>query len=299
LAAALGLRSAVFDLSEPAVIGQHLQNVALVVNLAGPFSRTQSPLIEACLATKTHYIDIAGEVDEMRSAWSYDAAARDHGIMIMPGAGFGVVPTDIVANAAMRLLPGATSLKIAYVTRGGVSRGTLHTVLKDINSIGVQRVDGALVPAVPAHSAMNFAVAGKRFRAFYNPWRADLFTAGLSTGVRDIATYSQFPKPIVAMMHGRLLWLRDLVLDRVLRHLPEGPSERQLKRGRTYVQAVASDGKAQATASLVGPEAYLFTARCVTEIVREVRDGKWLAGFQTPAYYGPALLDRIAGVDWV
>ena len=162
LAAAAGLNSAVFDLNAQS-ISQHLSGVSLVINLAGPFCATQKPLLEACLATGVHYIDIAGEVDEMRGAFAFDAAARDAKIMIMPGAGFGVVPTDIAAHVAKSQLPGATLLTICYATEGGVSRGTLKTVLKDINRAGVRRVGSALIAAAPAETKIDLLSQGKRF----------------------------------------------------------------------------------------------------------------------------------------
>ena len=101
-------QSAVFSLDNPDAIQNALTDVFLVVNLAGLFQLTQQPLIEACLATGCHYIDIASEVEEMRSTIAFADSAQAAGVMLMPGAGFGVVPTDIVANVAKELLPDAT-----------------------------------------------------------------------------------------------------------------------------------------------------------------------------------------------
>jgi hypothetical protein len=41
---------------------------------------------------------------------------------------------------------------------------------------------------------MDVTVYENKFKAVYNPWRADLFTARLSTGVSSIETYSEFPR---------------------------------------------------------------------------------------------------------
>jgi len=296
LAQSLGCEALVFSLDDN--LTELLNGVSVVVNLAGPFDRTQDPLIRACVAAGCHYLDIAGEVAEMQSAYVFDQPARDAGVMLMPGAGFGVVPTDIAAKVATDLLPHATQLKIMYATEGGVSRGTLSTVLKDICQPGYKRVDAQLVKAYPAESKLTFDVAGKKFTGIYNPWRADLFTAGLSTNIANIETYSVFPSVVVQMMQGRLLWLRDLLLKRFLKYLPEGPSERQLQKGATYIKATASTDSEERSVSLKGPEAYLFTARCVAEITASVLRGDVTAGFQTPSYYGKALLDRVAHIGW-
>lgn len=291
VAAKFGCESSVFGLDDIEAIADALRHCKLVVNLAGPFGLTQKPLIDACLAAGCHYIDIAGEVDEMESAFAFDEQAKEAGLMLMPGAGFGVVPTDIAAKLAADQLPSATHLSIAYATEGGASQGTLKTVLKDINRTGVKRVDGQMVAASPAASQHTFTVGDKSFSAVTNPWRADLFTAGLSTGIANIDTYSVFPGFIVQMMRGRLLWLRNLMLNRLLRFLPEGPSEKQLQQGSTYVTATATSGEQSATVSFKGPEAYLFTAYCLREITRRILDRDHPPGFQTPAHYGRELLD--------
>lgn len=296
VAESLGCEAAVFSLDDD--VASSLSGYTVAINLAGPFSNTQQALIEGCIAAKCHYLDIAGEYPEMQSAYEHDAAAKDAGVMLMPGAGFGVVPTDLAAKAAADRVPGATHLKILYATEGGASRGTLRTVLKDINNPGVRRVDGEFKEALPAESKADFTVAGKTFTAVYNPWRADLFTAGLSTQIPNIETYAVFPGFIVSMMKGRLLWLRNLILKRLLGLFPEGPSEKQLARGSTYVMAVASKGSEEAKAALKGPEAYRFTALTVAALTKRILQGDAAPGFQTPSRYGAELLEGMDGVVW-
>ena len=80
----------------------HLDDIDIVVNVAGPFSVTQDGLIKGCIHSKTHYVDIAGEYAEMENAFKYHLEAQNAGIIILPAAGFGVVPTDIAAKLAGR-----------------------------------------------------------------------------------------------------------------------------------------------------------------------------------------------------
>ncbi|NJR32646.1 MAG: hypothetical protein HC778_07270 [Chamaesiphon sp. CSU_1_12] len=143
-----------------------------------------------------------------------------------------------------------------------------------------------------------FAVAGKTFTGVYNPWRADLFTAGISTGIGNIETYAVFPGFVVQMMKGKLLWLRNLLLNSAIWFLPEGPSEKQLQQGKTYVMAMVTDGTVKKSVSFKGPEAYLFTALCLREIAANILQGNYAVGFQTPAYFGKMLLDRIEPIEW-
>lgn len=234
----------------------------------------------------------------MQSAYHYDSKAKRAGIMIMPGSGFGVVPTDIAANIVKDSVPDAISLTIAYATEGGASRGTLKTVLNSINKTGFRQRNSKLESAKPAESQLSFTISGKSFNAVYNPWRADLFTAELSTGIPNIETYTVFPPFVVSMMQGKLLWLRDIIVKHLLRFFPEGPSDKQLEKGATYIFAVTKNEKAETREITVkGPEAYLFTVYCLTEISKEILAGNHRSGFQTPSYFGRALLDRIEKVE--
>jgi len=282
-----------FSIDNVESIVANLHDIKLAVNLAGPFAFTQQAFIEACLQTGTHYIDISGEVPEFESAHRFDLLAKTANIMVMPGAGFGVVPTDIAAKLAHEQLPDATHLTLAYVTVGGVTRGTLKTLLKEINKEGVEIVKGKTVKAMPAKSDFYFEVEGKKHRVVYNPWRGDLFTAQLSTKIPNIQTYSNFPGFVESMMKGKLLWLRDLILKRLITLLPVGPTAKALKEGKTFIYAEAKNSNGQTvTVRIQGPEAYVFTAQTLTSISLKVMNDYWKSGFQTPSFFGKEILQE-------
>jgi len=276
----------------------HLQDVDFLVNLAGPFSATQEALILACLDSKTNYLDIAGEFAEVQNAFRHDAAAKKSGIVILPAAGFGVAPTDIAAKMACSKIEDATKLTIAYATVGGASRGTLKTILKDIQKPGHILKNARYEQAQPAQSDLDVNVFGKRFKAVYNPWRADLYTAFLSTSVKNIETYSEFPGFVVSMMKGKLSWLRNLLLNKLIKFLPEGPSDSQLKKGKTYIKAIAKNNLNQeASVEIKGPEAYLFTVLCLEKLMHLISTNEDQKGCMTPSMLGIEWLKNIDGVE--
>ena len=127
LARELGLDFRVFDLVDAA---PNL-DVAAVLHCAGPFSSTSAPMARACLATRTHYLDITGEIAVFESIFgTHDTAVRS-GVALIPGVGFDVVPTDCLAAKLSAALPDAQELTLAFYARGGmVSRGTLKTMLE-------------------------------------------------------------------------------------------------------------------------------------------------------------------------
>ena len=63
LARELGLPWRSFDLADLPAAAAALNDVDLVLNCAGPFAATSRPLIDACLQTRTHYLDITGEIE--------------------------------------------------------------------------------------------------------------------------------------------------------------------------------------------------------------------------------------------
>ena len=87
----LGLEHVVFDLAEAA---ENLRDTEVVVHCAGPFSATSRPVVDACLASGTHYVDITGEIDVFEAVAARDAEAKTAGVALVPGAGLDVVPTD-------------------------------------------------------------------------------------------------------------------------------------------------------------------------------------------------------------
>lgn len=287
----LGCEARIFGIDSAA---EHINDIDIIVNLAGPFAITQTPLIEACIKTKTHYLDIAGEVSEVMVANQFHNQALQAGLVIIPAAGFGVAPTDIAAKLAIDKIENPTNLTISYATKGGASRGTLKTVLKDIHKEGVRLENGVFHKAMPASKELETTVFNQRFKAVYNPWRADLFTARISTGVQNIETYSEFPGFVVKMMKGKLGWLRKLILNRLISLMPEGPNEKQLNKGKTLIQAIAKNQNGEISKiEMEGPEAYLFTIYLLHGLLEQLALNKEKAGFCTPSHFGTEWIRKI------
>jgi short subunit dehydrogenase-like uncharacterized protein len=88
----------VFALDETARLDAALQEVDMVLHCAGPFSITSRTMVEACLRNKKHYTDITGEISVFESMAALDDKAKAFEIMVMPGVGFDVVPSDCLAR---------------------------------------------------------------------------------------------------------------------------------------------------------------------------------------------------------
>ncbi len=302
---ALKLPTRAFALDDPASLEASLRDITVVLNCAGPFSRTATPLIDACVRTGVHYLDLAGEVPEFQAAAARHEEALRAGVMVLPGAGFGVVPTDCLAAHLAKQLPDATRLELAFQTVGGLSRGTAATVARDLHHSGFRRHDGELVPQRAAAQRRRVDFGQGPVTVATNPWRADLVTAAHSTGIPTIDTYTALPGPLRGLMRlaptvpalfGSRPW--RAAMNTIIRRLPAGPTDDQLAAGASHIWARVSapDGRA-ALATLHGPDAYEFTAATARLLLHYVLSGQVSPGFQTPAAaYGADLVLDVDGV---
>src|SRR5678815_3268699 len=123
-----------FALNETEKLDSALLEVDAVLHCAGPFVHTYRLMAEACLRTKRHYVDISGEIPGFEAIAAMDAQAKQAGIMMMPGGGFDVVPTDCLAAHLKQRLPDATHLRLFLRGVGaGVSRGTAKSAIENMH----------------------------------------------------------------------------------------------------------------------------------------------------------------------
>ena len=90
-------------MDDPARLRRMTASAGVLLNAAGPFE-TSAPLIDACIATRTHYLDITGEAGAIEAA-GMGRRCHTAGVMLMPGAGFEVVASDCLAAHVARPAP--------------------------------------------------------------------------------------------------------------------------------------------------------------------------------------------------
>jgi len=304
LAAELGLQARSFGADDAAALGAGLAGMAVVLNCAGPFSRTARQLVDACLRLKIHYLDVTGEIAVFESLAARDAEFLSAGVTVMPGVGFDVVPSDCLAVHLKRRLPGATRLVLAF--RGGrPSRGTATTMVENVRNGGLIRRNGVLtrVPAAWRTRVVDFG-AGP-VTAVTIPW-GDLSTAFRSTGIPDIEVLMAAGRLERAALRatrylGGVLGTAPVqrFLKSRIQNNPPGPSDEQRKRGvsRFWGEATSDDGE-RVVSRLRAPESYTLTALTALASVERVVTGRAPPGFQTPGTaFGPDFILEIAGVE--
>ncbi len=301
----LDLPTRTVALSEFTRLRTVLDESAAVLHCAGPFVHTASPMVEACLETGTHYLDLTGEMDVFRRLAGMDAEADAAGVMLLPGIGFDVVPSDCLARFVSTKAASPTTLEIALYSEGTVSRGTLKTLIEQMGRGGLVRREGTLREVPPGWTSRTVDFGDRRRRVISIP-EGSVVTSGVSTDVPNVTAYLALPSLVRSLLRASrhaqplLTWppLKRL-LKRLVERRREGPSPEERRRGRTVVWASARQGGgASVTARLHGPEAYTFTARAAVTAVERVLDGTAPAGYQTPSTaFGTNFVLDVEGVE--
>ena len=302
----LGLEHVAFSLDDRAATERALQNAAVVLHCAGPFVHTSRPMADACLLAGVHYLDITGEIAVFEALAARDAEARAAGVMLLPGVGFDVVPSDCLAAHLKQRLPSATRLILGIKQAGGQSsHGTLNSAIESLPLGGKARRDGELVD-VPLGTLTRQIDFGRGPRpAVAVPW-GDVSTAWYSTGIPNIEVYFAWPS---AMRWGMMAtrYLRPLLatdaargaLKRLVAAQPAGPSESQQAEGFTLLYGeVLDDAGGRRVSRLRTPEPYRLTAETALLSAINVLAGCAEPGFQTPSrLFGPDFITEFDGVQ--
>jgi short subunit dehydrogenase-like uncharacterized protein len=290
LARELGVEHRAFTLEDPAALDRALDGVAVVLHCAGPFVHTFRPMIESCLRTGTHYLDITGEIPVYEGIAARDTEAKARGVMLLPAVGFDVVPTDCLALYLKQRLPSATKLTLAFQTNGpgGLPPGTQRTMIELIPYGNRVRRDGQLVRPERGVKTRMIDFGSGPILATRLTW-GDVFTAHWSTGIPNIEDYVVLPESARKQM-ARMDYIRPLFKLAFMRNLLKrgvrpGPSPEKRAKTTTHVWGEVEDEQGRrVSARLHGPEAgVVWTTQTALAAVRKVLGGAIAPGFQTPA----------------
>jgi len=304
LAEALDLEYRVAALGNAAQLDAALAGMRAVLNAAGPFSHTAQPMVDACLRAGAHYLDVTAEILVIESMAQQDGAARRRGIMLMPGTGFDIVPSDCLGAHVTRRLPGAQHLAFGFTGLELTTRGSAKTFAEHAG-VGVNVRRGGVITPVTAGALRRTFDYGNGPRDSLNVSWGDVAAAYYTTGVANIEVYFEATPTLQAMLMASRYgsWFLRTAPWQAWIHahadlLPEGPSEAERSWRQMAVVAEATDRHGRtARARVRTPEAYTFTGRSAAVIAQRVLRGDCEVGFQTPArVYGPDFVLGFADV---
>ena len=257
------IRTATLD--SPESLDCAFSGVDAVVNCAGPFLDTAQPLIEAALRARIHYFDLTAEQGSALSTFdSFDAAARERGVLVVPAAGFYGGLGDILATYAMGEWTQADRIEVAialdswWPTRGTRRTGARNTAPRLILS------DGKLEQIRPSEPSS---------WSFPEPF-----------GTQDVIELP-FTETILMARHLHVREIRNYLNQAPLRDLrnpatpePVATDEQGRSNQHFLIEVVVRNGNEERGVTIKGRDIYAVTAPIVVEATERVcgkrdRDG--------------------------
>jgi short subunit dehydrogenase-like uncharacterized protein len=318
------------DVDHPGSVRALAASARVVATTVGPYAEYGEPLVAACAAEGSDYVDLCGEpafVDRMYVR--HHATAQRTGARIVHAAGFDSTPHDLGVLFTVQRLPEGAPLHVeGFVrARGTASGGTLHSALgafADAAGTAKAARERRAVEGRPEGRRVRIDRSGRPRTRLARGWTLPLPTLDPLVVVRSAAAlerygpdfgyghYAAFRRLASAagaaggaaalMAAAQVPALRERILS--LRSPGEGPSEEQLDQGWFTVHVVGSGGGRRVHTLVTGGEpGYGATSGMLAEAALCLaRDPLPETSGQvtTAVAMGQALIDRLprAGVEF-
>ncbi|MCX7554738.1 saccharopine dehydrogenase NADP-binding domain-containing protein [Marinicella sp. S1101] len=283
-----------------------IEEMDLVLNCAGPFSQTADVMMKACLKNQAHYIDITGEIDVFEAAARLDQAAKESGVVLCPGVGFDVIPTDCVAATLKTMMPDATHLALGFDSRSGFSPGTAKTSVEALPQGGKVRKDGEIVTVPLAAKTRKIDFGDGEKLAMTIPW-GDVSTAYHNTQIPNIEVYIPGSPGMVKQLK-RMNWFKPILglgfvqnfLKKRVENKVKGPDEKTRAKLKTHVWGEVKNAAGESkTFRIKVNNGYEVTADGAVYVANALLGRRaGASGYHTPSMLlGADLIEKLPGTE--
>lgn len=311
------------DVEDVASVRLVAEATRVVITTVGPYIKYGEPLVAACAAAGTDYVDLTGEPEFVDLMWlRHHEAAEASGARIVHSCGFDSIPYDLLALYTVDHLPEGVPLSLTgFVRAGGTfSGGTFHSAVEHMGRLrSVMRVgrERRRAEGKPAGRRVH-GVAGKPHRdAVAGGWVVPFPSIDPQTILRSAAALERYG-PDFSYSHylvagrlpiavglaggaGALIGLAQVPVTRRLllrlRDPGDGPSEEQRARAWFNVKMLGVGGGARVVTEVSGGDpGYGETSKMLAEsaLCLAFDSLPETRGPVTPAVaMGQALIDRL------
>lgn len=177
------------DLADPGSLRAAAEAGQVLINTVGPFARLAPAVIQACLEARTSYVDISNERAAVRAVFDLDQAARDRGMTLVTGAGFGQAATEAPLLALLRSEPRPTRVIVAAAAESArETEGVRTTVAEAMADGATTYVGGELVRGPFGQNGTVLSFGGRDHQVLAAPV-GDLEAAHRISGAGDVTAY--------------------------------------------------------------------------------------------------------------
>lgn len=311
------------DIADAASMQAVADSTRVVITTVGPYIEYGEPLVAACAAAGTDYVDLTGEPEFVDLMWlRYHAQAQKTGARIVNCCGFDSIPHDLGAYFTVQQLPAGVPLTVeGFVRAGGTfSGGTLHSAITAFSRIREYAKVGKARRAReqrPHGRKIGSSKGGVRFEKSLGAWAVPFPTIDPQVVRRSAAANDRYGPyfryghyvlvkklhrvglliaGVGAMFAGAQLKItRDRLL--AIKNPGDGPSEEQRRKSWFRVRFIgAGGGKRVVTEVSGGDPGYGETSKMLAESALCLAQDTLpkTAGVVTPAQaMGDALMARL------
>jgi short subunit dehydrogenase-like uncharacterized protein len=317
------------DVGDETSLRKVAEATKVVITTVGPYILHGEPLVAACAAAGTDYVDLTGEPEFVDRMWlSYNGQAEQTGARIVHSCGFDSIPYDLGTLFTVNHLPENTPLNVSCFVRvgGTFSGGTYHSAVHIMGRLrqGMQVArERKQLEQRPSDRKVR-GVAGKPHRDAEEGWVVPFPTIDPQTVLRSARaldrygpefTYSHYlvvkRLPVLlggAVGAGTMIGLAQIPPARramlKLKDPGEGPTPEQRAKAWFNVKLIGEGGGERVHAQVSGGDpGYGETSKMLAESALCLAHDELpqRAGQLTPAVaMGQALIDRLtrAGITF-
>lgn len=273
-----------------------LAGVAVVLNCAGHYPSTAAALVDACLRTGAHYVDLCAAWDVLESVAQFDVLARQRRVTLVPGIGLEGVAGDCLAAQLLGEMPGASHIELAVHIPGALPVGAVDVLRRRMGHAGALRSAGHIRTerVGSPHRRVDFGLGPQRCMALP---LAPLATLDHSVGTPNVIVYAS-------------VGLRQQLALRLVRHawwmgrhavsllLAAADARAVSVPPRCSVYGEARDGRGRSVSAILAtPAPDAFTATAAAAVVRRLLAGGVPAGYHTASTaFGADFVLQLRGV---
>lgn len=116
------IRVVVADISDPSSLQQMASQARVIVNCVGPYRFYGETVVNACISSGAHHVDVSGEPEYMeKMQLEYHKAAEEKGVYVVSACGFDSIPADLGTLFLMKKFEGDLNSVETYLQGGSGS----------------------------------------------------------------------------------------------------------------------------------------------------------------------------------
>jgi short subunit dehydrogenase-like uncharacterized protein len=126
------------DVDDPGSLREIAEATRIVITTVGPYIRYGEPLVAACAAAGTDYVDLTGEPEFVDRMWlGYNDQAVETGARLVHSCGFDSIPYDLGVQFTVEQLPEGMPIAVEGFVRvnGSISGGTYQSTIEVLSRL--------------------------------------------------------------------------------------------------------------------------------------------------------------------